>query len=118
MEKQGLLRLIFGALALLSVSLVNAENPYRFYTWTVTYGTISPLGVPQQVGCLLFLFQIWLLQIFVAVYCLFKLFLCLIFFKVILINGQFPGPKLEVVTNDNIILNLFNKLDEPLLLTW
>ncbi|KAL0543049.1 hypothetical protein IC582_018136 [Cucumis melo] len=85
MEKQGLLRLIFGALALLSVSLVNAENPYRFYTWTVTYGTISPLGVPQQV---------------------------------ILINGQFPGPKLEVVTNDNIILNLFNKLDEPLLLTW
>uniref|UniRef100_A0A0A0KIA7 Uncharacterized protein n=1 Tax=Cucumis sativus TaxID=3659 RepID=A0A0A0KIA7_CUCSA len=85
MEKQGLLRLIFGAFALLSVSLVNAENPYRFYTWTVTYGTISPLGVPQQV---------------------------------ILINGQFPGPKLEVVTNDNIILNLFNKLDEPLLLTW
>lgn len=38
--------------------------------------------------------------------------------KVILINGQFPGPALEVVTNDNIILDLINKLDQPFLLTW
>lgn len=38
--------------------------------------------------------------------------------KVILINGQFPGPRLDVVTNDNIILNLFNQLDQPFLLTW
>lgn len=35
---------------LLGVVSVNGEDPYRFYTWTVTYGTISPLGVPQQVG--------------------------------------------------------------------
>ncbi|KAK4759105.1 hypothetical protein SAY87_020406 [Trapa incisa] len=67
------------------VSLVVADDPYRFYTWTVTYGTVAPLGDPQQV---------------------------------ILINGQFPGPKLEVVTNDNIVLNLINKLDQPFLLTW
>ncbi|KAL2528504.1 SKU5 similar 17 [Forsythia ovata] len=67
------------------VSPVKAEDAYRFYTWTVTYGTASPLGVPQQV---------------------------------ILINGQFPGPGLDVVTNDNIILNLINKLDQPFLLTW
>ncbi|OVA07264.1 Multicopper oxidase [Macleaya cordata] len=60
------------------------EDTYRFYTWTATYGTISPLGVPQQV---------------------------------ILINGQFPGPRLDVVTNDNIILNLINNLDQPFLLT-
>ncbi|KAM7264668.1 hypothetical protein ACFE04_002351 [Oxalis oulophora] len=72
-------------LAVLSVCLVNADDPYRYYTWTVTYGTASPLGFPQQV---------------------------------ILINGQFPGPQLDVVTNDNIILNLFNNLDEPFLLTW
>lgn len=39
-------------------------------------------------------------------------------YQVILINGQFPGPRLDVVTNDNIVLNLFNKLDEPFLLTW
>ncbi|KAK8694765.1 hypothetical protein V6N13_072310 [Hibiscus sabdariffa] len=26
----------------------NAEDPYRFYTWEVTYGTRAPLGVPQQ----------------------------------------------------------------------
>ncbi|XP_071725066.1 L-ascorbate oxidase homolog [Rutidosis leptorrhynchoides] len=72
-------------LAVLSLSMVNADDPYRFYTWTVTYGNASPLGVPQQV---------------------------------ILINGRFPGPQLDVVTNDNIILNLINKLDEPFLLTW
>ncbi|KAL4360710.1 hypothetical protein GQ457_04G018160 [Hibiscus cannabinus] len=27
----------------------NAEDPYMFYTWEVTYGTRAPLGVPQQV---------------------------------------------------------------------
>lgn len=68
-----------------SSSVVRAEDDYKFFTWTATYGTASPLGVPQQV---------------------------------ILINGQFPGPSLDVVTNDNIILNLINKLEQPLLLTW
>eukprot|EP00261_Vitis_vinifera_P004634 XP_002270831.1 PREDICTED: L-ascorbate oxidase homolog [Vitis vinifera] len=82
MRKAVLLHLIC---VLLGVFLVNGEDPYKYYTWTVTYGTISPLGVPQQV---------------------------------ILINGQFPGPALEVVTNDNIILDLINKLDQPFLLTW
>ncbi|KAF7809796.1 L-ascorbate oxidase-like protein [Senna tora] len=42
----------------------------------------------------------------------------IISWKVILINGQFPGPRLDLVTNDNVILNLINKLDEPFLLTW
>ncbi|KAL8117575.1 L-ascorbate oxidase homolog isoform X1 [Apium graveolens] len=70
---------------LLSVAIAKAEDPYRYFTWTVTYGTASPLGVPQQV---------------------------------ILINGQFPGPRLDVVTNDNIVLHLFNQLDQPFLLTW
>ncbi|KAL5713447.1 hypothetical protein ACHQM5_015519 [Ranunculus cassubicifolius] len=77
--------LILGILICLCVSLVKAEDPYKFYTWTVTYGIRSPLNTPQQV---------------------------------ILINGQFPGPQLDVVTNDNIILNLINKLDQPFLLTW
>jgi len=40
------------------------------------------------------------------------------FLKVILINGQFPGPRLDLITNDNVVLNLINKLDEPFLLTW
>ncbi|KAL7094534.1 hypothetical protein ACP275_11G109700 [Erythranthe tilingii] len=65
--------------------IVNAEDPYRFFTWTVTYGTASPLGLSQQV---------------------------------ILINGQFPGPSLDCVTNDNVIINVVNKLDQPFLLTW
>ncbi|EEF40021.1 L-ascorbate oxidase homolog [Ricinus communis] len=86
MEKAVFLHLLFAVFAVLgTVSLVNADDPYRYYTWTVTDGTISPLGSPQQV---------------------------------ILINGQFPGPRLDVVTNDNIILNLINKLDQPFLLTW
>lgn len=33
-----------------TVSLVQAEDDYKFYTWTVTYGTLSPLGTPQQVS--------------------------------------------------------------------
>ncbi|KAL6993692.1 hypothetical protein U1Q18_011804 [Sarracenia purpurea var. burkii] len=75
----------FVTLALLSVSLVKAEDAYRHHTWIVTYGISYPLGVPQQV---------------------------------ILINGQFPGPRLDVVTNDNLIVNVINKLDDPFLLTW
>ncbi|GMH24606.1 hypothetical protein Nepgr_026449 [Nepenthes gracilis] len=85
MEKTHFLHFICGVLALLSFHVVKADDPYKFFTWTVTYGTIAPLGVPQQV---------------------------------ILINGQFPGPRLDCVTNDNIVLNLINKLDEPFLLTW
>ncbi|CAL0333179.1 unnamed protein product [Lupinus luteus] len=36
----------------------------------------------------------------------------------ILINGQFPGPDINSVTNDNLIINVFNNLDEPFLLSW
>ncbi|XP_028768450.1 L-ascorbate oxidase homolog [Neltuma alba] len=85
MGSTSLLHLFCFVLAFLGVSLVKAEDAYKFYTWTVTYGTLSPLGAPQQV---------------------------------ILINGQFPGPRLDLVTNDNVVLNLINKLDEPFLLTW
>lgn len=33
-----------------SVSIVRAEDAYKYYTWTVTYGTASPLGPSQQVS--------------------------------------------------------------------
>ncbi|KAM7275476.1 hypothetical protein ACFE04_017342 [Oxalis oulophora] len=36
----------------------------------------------------------------------------------ILINGQFPGPQIESVTNDNVIVSVFNGLDEPFLISW
>ncbi|KAJ0983031.1 hypothetical protein J5N97_011286 [Dioscorea zingiberensis] len=73
-------------LLLLSSTLtVHAEDPYRFFTWNITFGDIYPLGVKQQ-G--------------------------------ILINGQFPGPQIESVTNDNLIINVFNSLTEPFLLSW
>ncbi|KAL3529829.1 hypothetical protein ACH5RR_009151 [Cinchona calisaya] len=69
----------------LGAMMVQAEDPYLFFEWNVTYGTITPLGVPQQ-G--------------------------------ILINGQFPGPRINCTSNNNIVINVFNKLDEPFLLTW
>lgn len=75
----------FVGLALFIISAVHAEDPYLYFTWNVSYGTISPLGVPQQV---------------------------------ILINGEFPGPNINSTSNNNIVLNLFNNLDEPFLLTW
>uniref|UniRef100_A0A7N0ZSX2 Uncharacterized protein n=1 Tax=Kalanchoe fedtschenkoi TaxID=63787 RepID=A0A7N0ZSX2_KALFE len=62
-----------------------AEDPYLFFTWNVTYGTLSPLGVPQQV---------------------------------ILINGLFPGPNINSTSNNNIVLNIYNNLDDPFLISW
>ncbi|XP_022773964.1 L-ascorbate oxidase homolog [Durio zibethinus] len=38
--------------------------------------------------------------------------------RVILINNQFPGPPIEAVTNDNMVINVINQLDEPFLITW
>nr|GMD20209.1 monocopper oxidase-like protein SKU5 [Ipomoea batatas] len=38
--------------------------------------------------------------------------------KVIGVNGQFPGPILNVTTNWNVVANVKNDLDEPLLITW
>lgn len=50
MDKTILLQLICVILVgFLSISLVKAEDPYRYFTWTVSYGTASPLGVPKQV---------------------------------------------------------------------
>ncbi|XAR60887.1 L-ascorbate oxidase [Bertholletia excelsa] len=38
--------------------------------------------------------------------------------KVIAVEGQFPGPILNVTTNWNVVVNVKNNLDEPFLLTW
>ncbi|KAL6841431.1 hypothetical protein ACP4OV_028949 [Aristida adscensionis] len=38
--------------------------------------------------------------------------------KVILINGEFPGPKINCTSNNNIVVNVFNELDQPFLFTW
>lgn len=110
------LYLVSAIFAFLNVSVVKSEDNYKYFTWTVTYGTASPLGLPQQVRRELLNYSI--------VY----IYICYVWLRfqssfpyplqVILINGQFPGPNLDTVTNDNIILNLINKLDQPFLLTW
>ncbi|KAG9149295.1 hypothetical protein Leryth_003268 [Lithospermum erythrorhizon] len=38
--------------------------------------------------------------------------------QVIAINGKFPGPTINVTTNNNVVVNVRNKLDEHLLLHW
>ncbi|PON53825.1 Copper-resistance protein [Parasponia andersonii] len=38
--------------------------------------------------------------------------------QVIAINGKFPGPTINVTTNNNVVVNVRNKLDESLLITW
>lgn len=43
------------AFVVLYVHGVNGEDPYRFFTWKVTYGDIYPLGVKQQVLTFAFL---------------------------------------------------------------
>ncbi|KAI5013160.1 hypothetical protein ZWY2020_028114 [Hordeum vulgare] len=37
--------------------------------------------------------------------------------KMILINGEFPGPTINCTSNNNIIVNVFNEIDKPLLFT-
>ena len=43
---------------------------------------------------------------------------CLVGLQVIAVNGQFPGPLVNLTTNWNTVVNVFNNLDEPLLMTW
>lgn len=40
---------------LLFFTSVKCEDPYRFFTWKITYGDIYPLGVKQQVTAVFFL---------------------------------------------------------------
>ena len=39
----------FLLLLAVAASLAGADDPYRYFTWTVTYGPITPLGTTQQV---------------------------------------------------------------------
>ncbi|GMH09512.1 hypothetical protein Nepgr_011353 [Nepenthes gracilis] len=69
----------------LIVTFCLAADPFVYYDFDVSYITVSPLGVPQQV---------------------------------IAVNGKFPGPPVNVTTNNNVVINVRNKLDEDLLMTW
>ncbi|RWW89975.1 hypothetical protein BHE74_00000937 [Ensete ventricosum] len=44
--------------------------------------------------------------------------ICAGWWQVIGIDGQFPGPVVNVTTNWNVVVNVLNDLDEPLLITW
>ncbi|TVU42778.1 hypothetical protein EJB05_09200, partial [Eragrostis curvula] len=70
--------------------------------WEVSYLTLEPLGPAQKAHAKFF-----------GLRCK-----SLILFQVIAINNQFPGPLLNVTTNENVRVNVQNNLDEPLLITW
>lgn len=104
-------------LVFMLVSCTRGESPYRFFNWNVTYGDIYPLGVKQQVRNYLF-FNLFF-SLFVCVCVSVDLFdENVLSWQGILINGQFPGPSIEAVTNDNLIISVFNALDEPFLISW
>ncbi|XP_054814060.1 monocopper oxidase-like protein SKS1 [Prosopis cineraria] len=77
------------SLLLLHIALLSflcfAGDPTVFFELRVSYTTVSPLGVPQQV---------------------------------IAVNDKFPGPLINVTTGNNLVVNVWNDLDEDLLLTW
>ncbi|KDP30647.1 hypothetical protein JCGZ_16212 [Jatropha curcas] len=81
----GIIKVLLVCLVAGAMLGVEGEDPYLFFEWNITYGTISPLGVPQQA---------------------------------ILINNEFPGPNINSTTNNNVVVNVFNNIDEPFLLTW
>lgn len=56
MEKSILLASFLPLLLFLLPDCVLGDDPYRFFTWNVTYGDIWPMGVKQQVCLTLLLF--------------------------------------------------------------
>lgn len=79
----------------------------HFSTWHSSTGTFSFFQHQQHGGQLLLL--------------LFDRWSCFTFYPYtqgILVNGQYPGPDIYSVTNDNLIINVHNDLDEPFLLSW
>ncbi|XP_078442503.1 monocopper oxidase-like protein SKU5 [Wolffia australiana] len=38
--------------------------------------------------------------------------------QVIAVNGKFPGPIMNLTTNYNVVVNVQNDIDEPVLITW
>ena len=114
-------------LSLAVLAIVGAEDPYRFFTWNVTYGDIYPLGVRQTVYYTPYIYIYIYICLLPHTSTMFGCWICLWLVALqiancnwqgILINGQFPGPDIHSFTNDNLIINVFNSLDEPFLLSW
>ncbi|KHM99212.1 L-ascorbate oxidase like [Glycine soja] len=113
--KQTFLPSVFiGILACWSALSVIAEDRYQYLTWEITNGTIYPLDVPQPVG----LFFTTLLKChFFTIGMGMNMIFYFLSYQGILINGQFTGPTIEAISNDNILVNVINKLDEKFLIT-
>lgn len=99
MREGNLVNLIVGIMLICcSAYWVNAEDPYRYFTFQVTYGTRAPLGVKQKVPLFLiffaftnqilffFYFIIYFWKMLIQVYLLFKFIKSKNFFYNFLIN--------------------------------
>ena len=81
----------------LGLSMVDAEDPYRFFDWNVTYGDIYHLGFAN---CMIIRFSVFLMDYDnVRILCFFLMGggdgFC---FQGILINGQFSGPNIMTIS--------------------
>ena len=72
----------------------NKDDAIQPITWNVTYGDFAPIPTVASSGS------------------------PVPPKRVLLINGQFPGPEIDTTTNVNLLINVFNSIDEPLLFTW
>ncbi|KAG6431487.1 hypothetical protein SASPL_109566 [Salvia splendens] len=86
-----------------------ADDPYASFEFVVSYITASPLGVPQQLESLASDLGMW-----VKNPCCYNGPV----YNVIAVNKKFPGPTINITTNNNVVVNVRNKLDENLLMHW
>lgn len=49
MKQSGMTTTLMIFIVIAMAEIISGEDPYRFFTWNVTYGDIYPLGVKQQV---------------------------------------------------------------------
>lgn len=73
MREGNLVNLILGiilACCTLSTYWVNAEDPYRYFTFQITYGTRAPLGVQQKVSFSTFLYSSLSIYILIYLFCI------------------------------------------------
>jgi hypothetical protein len=87
-----------------------AEDPYQFYTSASSRRYVRPSVGTVHARIAPFFFLLCSLFDFDSRFSTVT--------QGILIIGQFPGPQIDAVTNDNIIINVFNNLPAPFLLSW
>lgn len=118
MASYGVFRWKTAFLTLLAVFLSRANGADIFLEWVVDVDTTSnPFTTSQPVSneVMHLLHFLSLNNVYAS---LLKVCKNIVRLQVITINGMFPGPLINATTNDVVRVNVFNNVDEPLLITW